>query len=124
MIMTCSIISLVLLIWFRTDAWLEYCRLFGLDCISFYSDYEKKKYNDVTLTYHIYLRRYHDSFFIRLITCPICLSVWLGIVFILAKAAIGFLFLGFLAAFLILLDLPILILVSLAIYGIIDRLLG
>ena len=28
----------------------------------------------------LYLRLYHNSFFVRLITCPICLSVWLGII--------------------------------------------
>lgn len=74
------IIALILLIWFRTDAWLEYCRLFKLDRISYYTDYDKKHKEDLTLTYLLYLRMYHNRFFIRLITCPICLSVWLGII--------------------------------------------
>ena len=74
-----SMIALILLIWFRTDAWLEYCKLFGLDFVSFYPDYNTKKTEDATLKYLLYLRRYHNCFFVRLITCPICLAVWLGI---------------------------------------------
>ncbi len=134
MLLTCSIISLILLVWFRTEAWLEYCRLFGLDCISFYKDFEVKQYNDVTLTYHIYLRRYHNSFFVRLITCPICLSVWLALTITIIKGtllAIGIIILthGGIGVILLTLlgmafELPVIILGSLAIYGAIDRLLG
>jgi hypothetical protein len=90
MILACSIISLILLLWFRTDVWVEYCRLFGINFLSFYKDFDAKKPDDLSLTYHIYLRRYHDCFFVRLITCPICLAVWLVLLYILAKAAIFF----------------------------------
>ena len=75
-----SIISLILLIWFRTDAWLEYTRLFKLDRISHYKEFDSKYKEDVSLTYQLFLRRDHNCFFVRLITCPICLAVWLGII--------------------------------------------
>ena len=74
------IISLILLTFFRTEAWVEYCKLLRFDFISKYKDYELKKSNDVSLDYIQYLRQYHNCFLIRLITCPICLSMWLGII--------------------------------------------
>ena len=74
-----SIVAFFLLIWFRSDAYLEYCRLFKLDFISFYKDYEEKRKNDISLSYHEYLQQYHNSFFTRLITCPVCTAVWLAL---------------------------------------------
>jgi hypothetical protein len=103
------LIALVLLIWFRTDAWLEYTRLLGLDCLSNYKDFDKKYKEDVSLTYLTYLRRYHNCFMVRMLTCPICQAVWWGI---------GF---GFLTWILL---IPIYIVGGLMVFAIIDRLLG
>lgn len=75
-----STIALILLIFFRTDGFVEYSRLLGFDGISFYRDFDEKSEHDVSLTYHQYLRYYHNCFIVRLVTCPICLSVWLGLV--------------------------------------------
>ena len=80
MIIICCIIAILLLFQFKTEFWLEYCKLFHLDIISKYKGYELKKSNDVTLDYIQYIRQYHDCFFVRLITCPICLATWLGII--------------------------------------------
>jgi hypothetical protein len=74
------LISLILIVFFKTEAWVEYCKLLQLDGISQYKDYELKKSNDLSLDYIQYLRQYHDCFLIRLITCPICLSIWLSII--------------------------------------------
>lgn len=79
-VFTC-LIALNLLIWFRTDAWLEYTRLFRLNFLSFYKDFDTKHKEDVSLEYLHYLRLYHNCFVIRLITCPVCLAVWMGIFF-------------------------------------------
>ena len=76
----CCIITIILLIQFNTEAWIEYCKLLHLDGISQYKDYELKKSNDLSLDYIQYLRQYHNCFLIRLITCPICLSIWLSII--------------------------------------------
>jgi hypothetical protein len=103
------LIALILLIWFRTDAWLEYCRLLRLNALSFYKDYEDKKYNDATLTYLNYLRRDHNCFFVRLITCPICLAVWLSII----PAALTSIFL-----------FPVFVIGGLLLFTAINRLLG
>ncbi len=75
------LIASILLIWFRTDAWLEYTKLFRMNFLSDYKGYERAKTEDVMLTYNNYLRQYHDCFFVRLITCPICLAVWWGLIF-------------------------------------------
>ncbi len=104
-----SLVALILLIWFRTDGWLEYTRLFRLNFLSFYKDFDARYEEDVSLTYIHYLRRYHDCFFVRLITCPICLGVWLGI--IAAVLTIPFLF-------------PVYVVGGLLLFTIIDRLLG
>jgi hypothetical protein len=74
-----SLTAFILLVWFRGEAYLEYCRLFGLNKISHFEDFFEQKKNDVTLTYHGYLRQYHNSFFVRLVTCPICLTTWLAL---------------------------------------------
>ena len=75
------LIALMLVVWFRTDAWLEYTRLFRADCLSHYKDFDVKLKEDIMLTYIQYLRQYHDCFFIRLITCPVCQAVWWGLIF-------------------------------------------
>lgn len=74
-----SVIAMILLIWFRTDAFLEYCKVFHLDKISFYKHYESiKKHEDMRMTYHQYLLTYHNNFFTRLITCPVCMAFWVA----------------------------------------------
>jgi len=74
-----SLVALILLVWFRSEAYIEYCRFFHLDFISHYKEYDEKKKNDISLTYHEYLRQYHNGFKTRLVTCPICVAVWLSI---------------------------------------------
>ena len=102
-------LALILLVWFRTEAWLEYARLLHLKALSFYEDFDEKKKMDVTLTYHLYLRMYHNNFFVRLVTCPICLAVWVGSIF---------------SIFFIPLQAPVIIIGGLLLFSIIDRLLG
>ena len=103
------LIATELLIWFRTDAWLEYTRLFRLNFLSQYKDFDAKYKEDVSLTYLVYLRRYHYCFFTRLVTCPVCLAVWLGIIT------------GALTSLML---IPIYILGGLILYLTVDRLLG
>jgi len=103
------VVALILLIWFRTDAWLEYCRLLHLDRISFYKEFDVKHKEDASLTYFLYLRMHHDCFFVRLVTCPICLAVWLGLI----CGILGTLYF-----------IPIYIIGGLLLFTIIDKLLG
>lgn len=74
----------ILIIWFKTDALIEYATLLKLKRWFFVDDFETKRAEDFELTYHLYLRQYRNCFFSRLITCPICLTTWLtGIVLIM-----------------------------------------
>lgn len=103
------IIALILIVWFRTDAWLEYTRLFGFNRLSFYKDFDNKQKEDVSLTYFQYLKIYHNSFLIRLITCPICVAFWLGVIF----ASVTWFYMA-----------PVYTISGLFVFLIIDRLLG
>lgn len=104
-----SIIALILLVWFRTDAWLEYTRVFHLDWLSKYKEFDSKNKEDASLTYLHFLRRDHNNFFVRLITCPICLSIWLGIIPLI---------------FIHIVLVPICIIGGLLLFTTLDRLLG
>ena len=111
------IIALVLLIWFRTDAWLEYTRVFHLNFLSLYREYDNRKKEDLTLKYIHFLRLHHDGFFTRLITCPICISVWLGIIICFTGVAITL-------SIKALLLMPVMVIIGLLLFTILDYLLG
>ena len=69
-------VVLTLILWFKTDAFVEYVRLFGLSKIFKVDTFDKEFESNFELTYHSYLRMKHNNFFTRLITCPICLACW------------------------------------------------
>ena len=83
------IIKLVslLYIWFDSEAFVEWAALLRLKFFKYESYAENKKSPVSMIASQSYvdflLYRYgQDSFFVRLITCPICLSVWLNIILI------------------------------------------
>lgn len=90
--------AFILLIWFKTDAFFEYVvnipilnRLLKIDR---YKEF-KIKYSDVR--YPIFLNIEYNSFFTRLISCPICLNTWLTIlslIFIKTYSVIFLIFFG------------------------------
>lgn len=73
--------TLILLVWFNTDAFIVYSKLFHVNKFFYINEWEEfKKTQDVTVTYHQFLRmKSPDGFWTKLITCPICLCVWLCI---------------------------------------------
>src|SRR5271169_5150489 len=103
-------IATILLLWFRTEVFIEYCRLFHLNTISYYKNYDVQKKNDVSLNYIGYLRQYHNCFFVRLITCPICLAVWLTFPLTLIFSSMIF--------------SPMIFVAGIILFGIINNLLG
>tara|TARA_Y100001973_G_C5189874_1_gene330256 strand:- start:1706 stop:2047 length:342 start_codon:yes stop_codon:yes gene_type:complete len=74
-LISCSVF-LILVIWFKSDAFIEYSGIIGASKFFLIDDFKEKQKSDLTLDYLGYLATYHSSFFIKLITCPICLSVW------------------------------------------------
>jgi len=73
----CFFIAFVLIIWLKTEAFVEYARVFGLSKLL-----EVDKFDDRSmfeLTYPAFLLVNHNNFLTRLISCPICLGLWLNI---------------------------------------------
>ena len=81
MICLTFLITLILLIWFKTDAFIVYSKLLKLSKLTKVDEwYEFKKTKDCSITHHQYLLiNYPTNFWIKLITCPICLCMWLCI---------------------------------------------
>ncbi len=76
-----SILSFMLMnLWFNTNAFIEYCEIFCLGDV-----FKSKEYfdfnveNESSLHYTHFLKINYDCFFIRLITCPQCLCLWLNL---------------------------------------------
>jgi hypothetical protein len=73
--------ALILLVWFKTEAIVEYASLFGLKKLFKANEFRVEKMSLEQLTYPTFLKMKSNNFFIKLITCPICLSVWMTIIF-------------------------------------------
>ena len=66
-------IAFILIIWFETNAIVEYARLFGVSLEGY------KKSEEMGLSFVDWLSIKYDNFLVRLISCPVCLSTWLSI---------------------------------------------
>jgi len=68
----------ILVLWFKTDALVEYCNLLKIKI-------PQNRTNELTYPQFLYVTYKNEktlrSFIIKLITCPMCLSLWLSIVF-------------------------------------------
>ena len=76
-----TFITVVLMyIWFESEAFVEYMNFLNIGWLTFgLLGYKEKKESMPMVDYHTYLlMEYPDSFFIKLITCPICLIVWVA----------------------------------------------
>lgn len=108
-----GIVVTLLIVWFQTDAYIEYCKLFGLNFLLFGYD---KTDEQLTFPQYLYTKRYTLSkcrycvFYIKLISCPVCLNFWFCLV-------MGVLFNN-------ILFVPLLYVVSLLIYLIFTKLLN
>ena len=98
----------ILVIWFNTEAFVEYIHALKLNWFKI-NDYLNEKESDFTLTYHSYLLKYHNNFFTKLITCPFCLNFWL---ILIGKFIFGY----------YLLEIPTIYVTSLIIYFIFNKL--
>jgi hypothetical protein len=94
------LICLLLLFWHKTNFFTIYGKIFGLTKFLKIDLYEEKKLRNLDLTYPLFLATSYTGFFIRLISCVVCLTTWLSIIF-------SFIF------YLIFLDIYILLLIPL-----------
>lgn len=75
------LVTLILIIWFQTEAFVEYCNLFNIQQLFFIGEFVTFKQEGGSLTYpEFLLERTNNSFIAKLVSCPICLSVWLGLI--------------------------------------------
>lgn len=69
--------SYLIYAWFHTDAFEEYSRLFKLDKFSkTIKVFLEMRKSGMPSSFPGYLAQNKDCFFVRLITCSICLSLW------------------------------------------------
>ena len=80
MITIICFIIFINIIWFDTEVFVEYIKLFKLNWFKV-NEYLIARESNFELTYHTYLLYNHKNFFTKLITCPICLTTWLSIIF-------------------------------------------
>lgn len=73
-------IGVLLLMWFHTDFVIEYAQLFGLHDLVKLPKYDEVTALEPDLSYQDFLLEHYNCFFVRLITCPVCLAVWLSLV--------------------------------------------
>ena len=71
-------VALCLIIWCRTEAFVEYCNLFGVNEPFRIKEYTQVKGDDPSINYPGFLLGFYNNFFTRLLACPICMAVWLG----------------------------------------------
>jgi hypothetical protein len=79
-----------------TDAIIEYYNLFNIKGLQWLDDYNKRNEHGYIESLNSYIAREKDHLFlVRLITCPICISTWLGI-FTIPWTAFSFLVVSYL----------------------------
>ena len=89
-----------ILIWLRTDAVAEYFNLLKIPVL-----YKLKEYNKLSLegyggNYSNFLHEYYkDVFIVRLVSCPVCLSFWCGVLSALYFSSLLYFIVGPLALF-------------------------
>jgi hypothetical protein len=71
-------INFILFLWFETDGFIEYLKLFRLNKIFKIDDFlEYKEEKNPRINYHSYIRQKHNNFFTKLITCIPCFNFWI-----------------------------------------------
>ena len=99
-------VALALVIWFKTDAFNEYAKLLNLGDFFYLNEFHELEAG--TFSYPEFLYERNPCFFTKLISCPICSSVWLG--------AISSIFAG-------IQFMPVITILGLLLYLVIDKLL-
>jgi hypothetical protein len=88
-----SYVLVILYVWFYTEAIPEWFELFKINIFK-YNEYQIQKQSMPNLSYCDYLLFKHNCFFVRLITCQICLTTWINIISVIIYPEYKY-FLGF-----------------------------
>ena len=75
------LLGYVLFVWFRTNVFVEYVNLFRLSRFFYVADFNKLTTDGYNGSYLDFLKEYYyEQFFVRLVSCPICLGFWLSLI--------------------------------------------
>jgi uncharacterized membrane protein len=114
-----SFVTLIMLIWFKSDAVIAWGSLFGLSKFLKIDEFYDKRLEmaikgiSFTLSYPEFLKeKYHHNFITKLLGCPLCLSVWLSILSCIFISVMS-------SSWLNLLFIPTVCVLSLTFYGLI-----
>jgi hypothetical protein len=74
-----------MLIWFKSDAFVEYAEVFGLSKILKLENYQYEKFNNPYITYPLFLKtkcgkNRFQRFLLKLIGCKLCTNIWASMV--------------------------------------------
>jgi len=84
------IISYLMILWYRTNAFVEYVNLLKLSKWFHVADYAELQRAGYGGNYVSFLAEYYsDKFFVRLVTCSLCLSFWAGGISALFLGSLG-----------------------------------
>lgn len=72
-----SILNFFLLVWFHTEAFVEYIKVFKLGHLFRVNKYLEYKNVNPSITYIEFLTIKNPNFFTKLFSCGYCLSFWL-----------------------------------------------
>lgn len=80
---TITTVTAVLFLWFNTHVFYEYCKLLGLG--KYFIKFEKQP-PEITFPQYLFIKRNEISknnrvilFFLKLISCPLCLGFWISV---------------------------------------------
>jgi hypothetical protein len=82
MIISIFFIVFILFVWFDTNAFIDYSRLFKLNKIFYIDMWDEYRIINPRMDYLNYLSTKHRNFLIKMITCKPCFTFWLTIIFL------------------------------------------
>jgi hypothetical protein len=75
-----SLVNFVLLVWFHTDAFLQYLKLLKLGFLFRVNKYYEYKKINPDISYIDFLAIKNPNFFTKLFSCPYCLNFWITLI--------------------------------------------
>ena len=103
-----------MLIWFKSDAFVDYANLFGLNKFIKEKEFKDERLINPLISYPLFLKMKYNKFFFKLIGCRLCFNIWLSGILSLFISYSIFSFISYTC---------ILCIISLFMFGVISKLL-
>jgi hypothetical protein len=108
-------ISTFMLVWFKSDAFVEWMKLFGLGKFIKFDQYIDAKLDNMGITYPLFLKLKYNKFIFKIIGCNLCFGIWLSAISSIFISASIISFIG---------NMSVLYIMSLFIFGIISKIIN